>query len=475
MSDQKPVKDAAPPDEGVSRRQLLVRSLAGAAAAGAAGLGAYAHHKAQGTPHDEMPVGIKDDLAPMDQRDVLWTFCASEKLHAEHPERVEAFGGFNFHEKLTRRLPEGTLSRTTPGYTQLDRALGLAAWEANDPPGPGAAIRPAQQRDPLLGPVGRRVPTTVRVRAPRRRRQLWRFKQRGPRASRPHGAASHAGTGGWDYDPLYDIAEGPHAELGRRLPVRAEDGHRDADRDGLQANTATSPAWTGMACNRRRRVRDGQTNAAGQVAEVPARALGYHAVGSNNDLGMSVPYGVAAGLGEAGAQRGADRAEDRAPPPDLQGLHRLRLRGVRQAPLLRGRFASARSASAAPRLVPVRRRSPTTRDPTWGPEYEGSGDPSTTHTPNRSGILKYHNDSKKCLKFWIENDGGCHELHHRVPVQQAGLLAPPAVHRFDSTSSCQGPAHAFMREMDIVFGYGTTFDQERVKAFWKSGKDMRGG
>jgi hypothetical protein len=32
-----------------------------------------------------------------------------------------------------------------------------------------------------------------------------------------------------------------------------------------------------------------------------------------------------------------------------------------------------------------------------------------------------------------------------------------------------------MREMDIVFGYGTVSDPERVEAFWKSGKKMRGG
>jgi hypothetical protein len=35
--------------------------------------------------------------------------------------------------------------------------------------------------------------------------------------------------------------------------------------------------------------------------------------------------------------------------------------------------------------------------------------------------------------------------------------------------------HAFMREMDIWFGYGTVSDTEQVKAFWKSGKKMRGG
>jgi hypothetical protein len=31
-----------------------------------------------------------------------------------------------------------------------------------------------------------------------------------------------------------------------------------------------------------------------------------------------------------------------------------------------------------------------------------------------------------------------------------------------------GPVHSFMREMDIVFGYGNTFDEKAVKKFWAS-------
>jgi hypothetical protein len=136
MSDEKTVKDTAPPEEGVSRRQLLVRSIAGAAAASAAGLGAYAHHKTKGTPHDEMPVGIKDDLEPMDQRDMLWTFVVSAELRDAHPERVEAFGGFDFHEKLTTTYMKGPY-KDVPGYNQIDRALSVAAWEGNTFLAPG--------------------------------------------------------------------------------------------------------------------------------------------------------------------------------------------------------------------------------------------------------------------------------------------------------------------------------------------------
>ena len=85
-------------------------------------------------------------------------------------------------------------------------------------------------------------------------------------------------------------------------------------------------------------------------------------------------------------------------------------------------------------------------------------------------MLKFHNDAKKCAKFWIDNDGSCGNCictcpynkpdfwHHRL-VDAQNVIAP-------------GPVHSFMREMDILFGYGKVSDPDRVKKFWKLGKSM---
>ena len=85
--DNTPEKDAEL-EAGTSRRDFLKTSLAGAAglkwaaagvaAAGTAGVSAYAHHKSLGTVQDEFPVPVRDDLVPMDQRDMLFTFATSE-------------------------------------------------------------------------------------------------------------------------------------------------------------------------------------------------------------------------------------------------------------------------------------------------------------------------------------------------------------------------------------------------------------
>jgi epoxyqueuosine reductase len=106
-------------------------------------------------------------------------------------------------------------------------------------------------------------------------------------------------------------------------------------------------------------------------------------------------------------------------------------------------------------------------DPSWSPEY--SNDPDYTWQASK-GVLKFHNDSKLCFKFWIENDGSCAACiascpynkpdfwHHRL-VDAQNVIAP-------------GPVHSFMREMDILFGYGKVSDPDRVAKFWKTGSKI---
>jgi ferredoxin len=110
--------------------------------------------------------------------------------------------------------------------------------------------------------------------------------------------------------------------------------------------------------------------------------------------------------------------------------------------------------------------------PTWGPTYEGAEDPNNSWN-NNPGILKFHNDAKKCFKFWTENNSGCTncitscvynkpDVWHHVFIDGLSHVSP-------------GWVHGIMRDLDHVFGYGTTFDEQKVKNFWVSGKNMRGG
>jgi len=139
MSDDTTRKGAGSSKGGLSRRQLIVRSVAGAAGLGAVGIGAYAHHKAKGTVHDDFPIPVRDDYRPVDQRNTIFTFAGSRKLQADHPERSEKFDGFDFYGEVARLQDR---DRTIPpreevGWTQLDRALDMAGIYADEALAPG--------------------------------------------------------------------------------------------------------------------------------------------------------------------------------------------------------------------------------------------------------------------------------------------------------------------------------------------------
>jgi epoxyqueuosine reductase len=443
------------------RRSFMKAAAAAATAAGAIGVGAYAGVKMQGTPRDQFPVPVKDDIKPLDQRDMLWTFVASRKLNEKHPERTAKFDGFDFYEKLRTSYLKGP-AKDVPGYTQLDRALMIAGWEANQhlAPGqqygqPGSGILTWDQSDVAetryAFPTGREAALAIKSAARLFGATRCGITQRDRR---------------WDYDPLYDIENERELSWEEDFPFEPRSVIVMATEMDYEA-IRTSPAWTANGA-----AGDGYglgDKAAGQIAKF-LRALGYRAVGSNNDLGMSVPYAVAAGLGE-GARNGALIAPTIGPRhrlckvyTDLEIVEYDQPRDFGVASFCAN---CKRCADACPSDAIT-----LADDPSWGPEYEGGDDPEYAYHA-RAGVLKYHNDAKKCLKFWIDNDGGCNNCltscpynkpdywHHRL-VDAQNVISP-------------GPLHALMREMDIWFGYGTVSDPGQVNAFWESGKKMRGG
>jgi reductive dehalogenase len=436
-------------------------AAAAAGAVGAAGVGAYAGIKMQGTPREEFPVATEKDLPPFDQRNMLWTFVMSAKLNKKHPERTAKFDGFNFHEKLTTTYLKGP-ARDEPGYTHLDRALGAAAWEAN------AELAPGQQYGQPSSGILRWDQSDVAE-----TRYEFETKQEASLAIKSAARSLAATRCGitrrdrrWDYDPLYDIENERELSWAKDFPFEPKTVIVMSVEMDYEA-VRTSPGWTSMGPAGEGYVMG--VKVAGQVAKF-LRALGYHAVGSMNNLGMNVPYAVAAGLGE-GARNGSLIA------PTIGPRHRL-CRVYTDLEFVE--YDQPRDFGVASFCANCKRCADScpseaisqADDPSWGPEYEGGDDPEYAYQA-RAGVLKYHNDAKKCLKFWIDNDGGCSNCITSCPYNKPDFWH----HRFVDMQNviAPGPIHAFMREMDIWFGYGTVSDPERVKAFWKSGKNMRGG
>jgi reductive dehalogenase len=441
-------------EENNARRNFLKFGAVGAGVAVAAVAGVSIVKKMEGTPLDHFPLPINEDYVRIDQRNQINTFVESKKLNDTHPERAKAFGNWNFYEKNQTFL-KGPYRKPEEGQGQLERALSAAGFFSPtsqlgySPKGmEGSNAGVATWKQEMLAEnkyqFASKEEATLSIKSAAK---LFGAVRCGvtPRDER------------WDYDPLYDTETEtvqtweddfpfvPKSVIVVMVPMDYE-------------AIATAPSWITDAATG-----DGYGKAiklAGQMA-IFMRQLGYQAVASMNDLGMNVPYAVAAGIGEA-ARNGTCITPEYGPRVRIAKIY-TDFDYVEYTPPRDYGVASfclncMRCADSCPG------EAITHGPPTWEPTY--SSDPDNIWNASK-GVLKFHNDSKKCFKFWVENDGGCASCiascpynkpefwHHRL-VDATNVISP-------------GPVHSFMREMDILFGYGKTNDPVRVIKFWKSG------
>jgi len=446
-----------------SRRRFLKLGLAGAGVAAVAAGGITAIKRMEGIPHDEFPLPIRDDFKRIDQRNQINIFANSKALNDKHPERNRSFNaqlkkenphGFKeFHFYETRRVFMTGPYRDAPGYSQLERALAVAGFSS------------ARQQ---LGGGSMEAPNSGVSSWKQDMRAQTRYQFNTPKeaALAIKSAASLFGAlrcgitkrdKRWDYDPIYD------ASIERELSWEKDFSFEPKTVIVILAEMdyptmAAAPSWMQDAT-----VGDAYAQAiktAGQLT-IFLRQLGHQAVASMNDLGVNAPYAIAAGLGE-GARNGSIITPIQGPRIRISKVYtdfesveydRPRTFGVASFCLNCKRCAN----SCPPKAITFGKQS-------WEPTY--SSDPNYIWHAAR-GVFKFHNDAKKCAKFWIDNDGSCGNCiascpynkpdfwHHRL-VDAQNVIAP-------------GPVHAFMREMDIFFGYGKVDDPERVRKFWKMG------
>lgn len=464
-------RDDAP--SGLDRREFLKGSVggwlgvrgavAGAAGAGAIGAGAYAHHKTKGTVRSEFPVPVQDDYTPVDQRNTLFTYASSRKLQEEHPERQEKFDGFDFFEAAEglRTRDRSEPPRPEAGYSQLDRALEMGGLHANKALAPGEQLMvpntgvgswDQSNVAPTQYQFGSPVEAAIAIKS----------------AARVYNATRCGITKRdrrWDYDPLYDVTQ-ERTITWDEFPFEPKTVVVclvEMDYPSL----AASPSWASLGT-----VMEGYTMAmkvAGQMAEF-FRQLGYHAVAAGNDLGMSVPYGIAAGLGE-GARNGTLIAPRIGPRHRISKVYTDFELVDYDQPRTFGIQSFCQECKRCAESCPSEAIT-FDSEPSWGPNYESAEDPDVSWN-NNPGVLKFHNDAKKCYRFWSENGGGCSNCITSCPYNKPDFWH----HAFTDSMNVivPGPAHAFMREMDKVFGYGTTFDETDVVTLWRLGANMRGG
>jgi epoxyqueuosine reductase len=406
----------------------------------------------EGIPQDTLPIPINDDFKPIDQRNVIHTFAYSKVLDQKHPERTRKFDNYNLYERY-KTFYKGPYRKDT-GYTQLERALAMG----------GFALL-----SKLHGPLGLSNPNGLlsswkqEMLAP----SQYKFASEQEASQVIKSAATLYGAikcgitrrdRRFDYDPLYDIGEERELSWERDFPFEPKTVIVImTEMDYLAMSTA--PTWITDAT-----VGNAYVEALKVAAQTALflRQLGYKAVATMNDMGINAPYAIAAGLGEGG-RNGQVITPGYGPRVRISKVYTDFDFVEYDKPVKLGVASFCLSCKRCAESCPS--KAITFDGPSWEPTY--SSDPDYTWHAAK-GVFKFHNDAKKCIKFWIENDGACANCIASCPYNKPDF----SHHQFVDAMNVVAPhqVHGFMKEMDILFGYGKVSDPATVKKFWKKGR-----
>ena len=456
------------------RRQLLkigAGTFAGVSAV--AGAGSWLKYKMDGVEQDGFPQEISPDFRRMDQRNVLLAFSGSQELYKQYPERNQNFSQdstgpikdgetpFNFQEGFIKYYTaHERADNDRIGYTQLDYALELACWEGMNVMAPGMA--PGIPDSGMLSWDQSDVD-----------HHKYPFKDSFEKVSAIKTAAKTFGAARvgicrrderWDYDPIYDMSKEKTLTWEEDFPFEPKtvivmlvdmDYEAMATAPMIPASSTAAMGYSQI------------TLLAGAMAKF-LRKLGFHAVGSGNDLGNSVAYAISAGLGE-GARNGLMIAPNLGPRVRICKVYTdLELDDAAyDKPRDFGIMEFCEHCKRCGESCPSGAISMDDK-PSMGPTYAGSEDPDYAWEV-QPGVRKFYSDSKKCFKFWSENGGDCGACINSCPWNKPDFWH----HRLIDASNTftGGPIHTLMKQADVLFGYGNVNDEQAVIKFWRSGID----
>jgi len=208
------------------------------------------------------------------------------------------------------------------------------------------------------------------------------------------------------------------------------------------------------------------TKTAYQLA-VYLKNLGYQAVAAGNDMGLSVPYAIAAGLGENSrlgqvvTYKYGPRVRIAKVYTDFDFVEYDKPKSFGVMDFCKN---CKRCADACPSKAITHDKEPS---------FEPTHDNKDNAWYNTKGVKKYHMDAKKCFQIWAELGDDCGVCIASCPYNKPDFWHHRLV---DSISAAMpGTVHDIMREMDKLFGYGNVEDEAAIKKFYSpDGKSYNG-
>jgi reductive dehalogenase len=180
------------------------------------------------------------------------------------------------------------------------------------------------------------------------------------------------------------------------------------------------------------------------------RALGYRAFANGNDVSLSVPYAIAAGLGELG-RHGMLITREYGPRVRLVKVFtELELKS--DPPIAFGAWEFCKNCKRCANACPSKAISD------GEPTLEGQT------ISNNPGALKWYIDPEKCIQFWRDNGSDCANCITACPYNKVDTWP----HRLSTSVAALpvAPLHSFLSQLDKQVGFGNIDNLKGNANFW---------
>lgn len=443
----------------ISRRKFFgVSAVAGAA-------GATTAVSAVSGSAEESAVDI-DKVLPAKEREAFPVLVTDKCKQMDHKYTVFSRMVWDKSLQVERLGRQEGDKEPVPGWTQLDEALEQAGWTIDSTIAPGSCVG---------------IPNSMAYKWEGRvNRSQYEFGSPEDAARKVKKAAGFLGAslvGITGYDKLWDYsriltrgAEPSEEELEQE--DQGEMGQEDAGppREAFEiiepdfpfepksvivmafemdyAGIGTSPsciegAATGLGYSR--------MAATGLSMASFLRQLGYKSFACGNDVSLSIPYAIAAGLGELG-RNGMLVTREFGPRVRIAKVY-TELEMKRDKPKTFGVWDFCKSCKRCAESCPSK------AIPMGNPTLEGGT------ISNNPGVLKWYVDPEKCRRFWGENRTDCTNCITACPFNKPAMWHHKLIAA--SASLPAAPLHYTMAKMDKVFGFGDVNDIEANRDFWE--------